>query len=92
VVVLAVALVRVVIPLVLKVPVMVVFPDAKVPAVERFPAVTCPETPTPPVTIMDPVPVVVLAVPLVKLEIPEKVGVVVVAMTPEVIVMLVPAV
>jgi len=87
-----VALVKVVIPDAERVPVMVVFPDVKLPAVERFPAVTCPETPRPPEMVMAPVAVVVLAVPLVKLAIPEKVGLLTVAMTPEVTVMLFPPV
>jgi len=92
VVVLAVAFVKVVIPDAERVPVMVVFPDAKVPDVDTLPAVICPEIPRPPVTIMDPVPVVVLAVPLVKFEIPENVGLLTVAMTPDVTVMLFPPV
>jgi len=67
-----------VIPLAVSVPVILVFPAASVPAVLMFPAVTCPVIPAPPVTVMAPVVVVVLAVPLVKLEIPDADSVVVV--------------
>jgi len=72
--------------------VKVVIPDAERAPVTMFPAVTCPVIPAPPVTRMAPVVVLVLAVPLVKLEIPENVGVLTVAMTPEVTVMLFPPV
>jgi len=70
----------------------VVLESVTFPIDKSVPVVTCPDTPRPPVMTTDPEAVVVLAVPLVKEAIPEKVGAEVVAMTPEVRVMLVPAV
>jgi len=81
-VVLAVAFVKEVIPLVVRVPVMLVFPEVTVP-VTVFPDVTCPLIPRPPVMTRAPVPVVVLAVPLVKVVFPDAVKVPVIVVAPE---------
>jgi len=71
VVVLGVVLERDVVPDAEKDPFTVVFPETRVPAVERFPAVTCPEIPAPPATIKAPVEVVILGVVLFKEVAPE---------------------
>jgi len=72
---LTVVLETVAFPVVERVPVMVVFPEVRVPAVEMFPAVICPVTPTPPETVKAPLLVVVLAVVLVSVVFPEAVKV-----------------
>jgi len=68
---LAVLLATDVIPDDVNVPLMLVFPEASVPDVLKFPAVTCPVTPTPPATVRAPVLVVELRVELVTFTCPE---------------------
>jgi len=83
VVVLEVAFVSVVIPVADNVPVMVVFPETRVPVVERLPAVICPTTPRPPETVKAPDPVVVLTVVAVILVFPDAESVPVIVVFPE---------